>query len=650
MRADEIKEAVAFEASYTSLDIAKIPDENLLIESCKGLVVRDPRDRTVRFAHHTIQQHLLSDMPDRSADYFHFRLDEAETWVGTLCVSYLCFSDFETQVAKLPPKRRLEREGLLESEGPLGIPGILGLNSSWLQIPYRLLGGKPAMMAPEIDYIEHLAVRSGPSTNTVVDIKEKYKLLDYVISYWESHTRHSMTMEFEKRTQDLAMYKVLPFDFRPWGENEHYGPYGCSSCATAFPARRKTTQLPHLSLFNYATQVGNMVLLRPLFAQYHEHEGFETFLLACRHGQIEVVKYFMEHITYDVSEIRAVETAAKSGHLHLLQYLLDSVVFREHRAVYLGRSVYLAAESGHDIVVDYLCDRGFAVYNRDKVTGCHALEVAAFRGHDNVVRTLLKTGFITGRDCWGFKPQESNEPDLIETTTALGLAAENGHAAVVRSLYELSTPDQTRRDLRGFTPLHNAAEGGHSAVVDALLENCGDVYKRAMLVVRGDSVYSTTTASCLAAREGHVGVLEVLHRHGLSLERSSEGPHYTEMEEAARYGHDAVVRWLIHHGADVNAPSSYEDQGPLWYATLWGHDATVRLLLDSGAIIRNTSAFEVAVRNGSTEVLKTLLLYSGKVNRDKVRALAEDALRQLQNDKTEEDAVDCLKSVLEANP
>jgi ankyrin repeat protein len=122
------------------------------------------------------------------------------------------------------------------------------------------------------------------------------------------------------------------------------------------------------------------------------------------------------------------------------------------------------------------------------------------------------------------------------------------------------------------------------------------------------------------------------------------------MEEAARYGHDAVVRWLIHHGADVNAPSSYEDQGPLWYATLWGHDATVRLLLDSGAIIRNTSAFEVAVRNGSTEVLKTLLLYSGKVNRDKVRALAEDALRQLQNDKTEEDAVDCLKSVLEANP
>lgn len=144
---------------WTSQD----PDENLLIESCKGLVVRDPRDRTVRFAHHTIQQHLLSNMPDGSADYFHFRLDEADAWVGTLCVSYLCFSDFETQVTKLPPKRRLEREGLLEPEGPLGIPGILGLSNSWLQIPYRLLGGTPAMKAPEIDYAEHLAVLSAPA-------------------------------------------------------------------------------------------------------------------------------------------------------------------------------------------------------------------------------------------------------------------------------------------------------------------------------------------------------------------------------------------------------------------------------------------------------------------------------------------------------
>ena len=63
-----------------------------------------------------------------------------------------------------------------------------------------------------------------------------------------------------------------------------------------------------------------MVLLRHLFAQYHEHEGFETFLLACRHGQTEVIKYFMEHITYDISKRRAVEPTAKFGHLSTLKY------------------------------------------------------------------------------------------------------------------------------------------------------------------------------------------------------------------------------------------------------------------------------------------------------------------------------------------
>ena len=141
----------------------------------------------------------------------------------TLCVSYLCFSDFETQVTKLPPKRKFEREGLLESEGPLGIPSILGLHRSLLQIPYRLLGGKPAIKAPEIDYTNHVTVPGNPSANASVNIKDKYKLLDYVINHWEPHTRHSVKTESEKAIQDLAMYKTLPFEFRPWGENEHFG-------------------------------------------------------------------------------------------------------------------------------------------------------------------------------------------------------------------------------------------------------------------------------------------------------------------------------------------------------------------------------------------------------------------------------------------
>ena len=556
LKVDEITEAVAFEPSEKSLDVTKIPDEVLLIESCKGLVVRDLRDRTVRFAHHTVQQHLLSDVSDRSADFFCFRFHEADAWVGTLCVSYLCFSDFETQVTKLPPKRKFEREGLLESEGPLGIPSILGLHRSLLQIPYRLLGGKPAMKAPEIDYTNHVTLPGNPSANASVDIKDKYKLLDYVINHWEPHTRHSVKTESEKAIQDLAMYKTLPFEFRPWGENEHFGPYGCSSCTKSSNAYLRTMQLPYISLFNYATQVGNMVLLRPLFAQYHEHEGFETFLLACRHGQTEVIKYFMEHITYDISEGRAVETTAKFGHLSTLKYFLDSLILRQHRAFYLGQAVYLAAENGHDTMVKTLCDRGFDKYERNKSTGWDALEVAAYNSHDAVVRILLMAGFVE-ENPWEDETEEPDQSHLKRLTTPLHLAAKNGHSAIVRTLFELSSPDQTQKDQDGEIPLHKAAKNGNSAVVDALLENCGSVDKKALLEMRTKIDNTGEIASSLAASNGHVEVLEVLWRHGFSINHSSDQPSMTEIEMAAMNGHDATVRWLVHHGAGVNDITSF---------------------------------------------------------------------------------------------
>ena len=48
------------------------------------------------------------------------------------------------------------------------------------------------MKAPEIDYTNHVTVPGNPSANASVDIKGKYKLLDYVINHWEPHMRHSM--------------------------------------------------------------------------------------------------------------------------------------------------------------------------------------------------------------------------------------------------------------------------------------------------------------------------------------------------------------------------------------------------------------------------------------------------------------------------
>ena len=136
MKADELQEAVAFDSSDMSWDRDKIPDENLMIETCRGLLVRDKGNRTVRFAHHTVQQYLLSAPAVRD----HFLVSprsEAEAFVGQVCVAYLCFSDFETQVALRTPNPRIESLSVLKSGGPVRIPAVLGISKSLLDIPYR---------------------------------------------------------------------------------------------------------------------------------------------------------------------------------------------------------------------------------------------------------------------------------------------------------------------------------------------------------------------------------------------------------------------------------------------------------------------------------------------------------------------------------
>ncbi len=61
LRLGELREGVAFQATDKNWDSDKIPDEDTLLRSCRGLVVRDDVEETIRFAHHTVRQYLVLD-------------------------------------------------------------------------------------------------------------------------------------------------------------------------------------------------------------------------------------------------------------------------------------------------------------------------------------------------------------------------------------------------------------------------------------------------------------------------------------------------------------------------------------------------------------------------------------------------------------
>jgi len=188
--------------------------------------------------------------------------------------------------------------------------------------------------------------------------------------------------------------------------------------------------------------------------------------------------------------------------------------------------------------------------NETDAMGRTALAWAAARGHDNVVRILLRQ-----------KDVNANTRDFEFGTTPILWAAIIGHEGVVNLLLEREDTDPNTADtLFGRTPLWCAAEGGHESVVELLLEredinpNTADtLYGRSPLLCAADGGYegvvklllerektdpdipsfSGETALVLATSRGHAGIVKLLSEPkrsfsiaidtGKALERPSPG-------------------------------------------------------------------------------------------------------------------------------
>ncbi|RDI76391.1 hypothetical protein Vi05172_g13629 [Venturia inaequalis] len=105
LRIEELREAMALDLTDSHFDEDKLPsgDNWRLIQMCGNLAVLNRDDNTVRLAHHTVQQFLLTQSDLLYTDVSvpgYLTLPDIEIEIGQLCVAYLCLSDFETQVAR----------------------------------------------------------------------------------------------------------------------------------------------------------------------------------------------------------------------------------------------------------------------------------------------------------------------------------------------------------------------------------------------------------------------------------------------------------------------------------------------------------------------------------------------------------------------
>lgn len=154
----------------------------------------------------------------------------------------------------------------------------------------------------------------------------------------------------------------------------------------------------------------------------------------------------------------------------------------------------------------------------------------------------------------------------------LSLAADNGHAAVVRFLAERGDVDVDSTDYAGKTALAKAAANGHEAIVRILAAR-DDVDAD-----RGDGFGITPLA--IAAHNGHEDIVRFLADRPDVDADSKDNFGETPLYEAARRGHAGVVAYLAERD-DVNV--NYKRKNgttALGVAAMMRHKAIVELLED----------------------------------------------------------------------
>jgi len=185
--------------------------------------------------------------------------------------------------------------------------------------------------------------------------------------------------------------------------------------------------------------------------------------------------------------------------------------------------------------------------NRKDDDGRTALEIAVQNGHSAVVEWLLE--YINAE----------NVPFNINSRTAkhnslLAIATENGHKSVVRILLE-HRANPNAFDLsakgRGRSALMIAAYKGYTEIVELLL-NSNDDPKLYRGADTSEQDYDGKTALMMAVEQNHLDIVKLLLNHGAKIKiniQDYDGK--TALIMAVEQNHSDIVKLLLSHGDKI---------------------------------------------------------------------------------------------------
>ncbi|KAL8830901.1 MAG: hypothetical protein Q9191_001175 [Dirinaria sp. TL-2023a] len=475
---EELREAIEIEPLQDTWNASCfVNDMKKAVACCGNLVFVDEEHETIHFTHGSVKQYLCSGATVKSRSH-DINLEKADADAGAICVTYLSFPVFNTQVARTP--------GM--DIKATGIPSMVVKNSlptgrSANQIALTLLRRRNKSDQPVKRLLEEAIGDTEASRQ--YNVLRQYSFLSYSRQFWLEHTKQRIMPGSEKLWR-LWCKLIKDIDRQdsliniPWTSEDlekrsitilkwivdfnH-----CSLAQLIIGSSRRLSEENLQTLVGGAAANGYLQLLEACLDSKDISQVMLDFALqaAAEQGHLAVVERLLQekvHVNASYGSITPLRSAAKEGHLAVMERLLqEKADVNAVSATFdgCGTALQMAAKEGHLAVVERLLQEKVDVNAVPYPQGGRtALQLAAQGGHLAVVERLLQekadVNAVSARfDCCG---------------TALQLAAEEGHLAVVERLLQekIDVNAVSTRFLGGGTALQRAAREGHLAVVKRL--------------------------------------------------------------------------------------------------------------------------------------------------------------------------------------
>ena len=573
LKVEELQQALAIEPLQQDWDLGSlINDMNKAIACCGHLIFIDEEVHTVHFTHSSVQQYLCSNIIlDSSSDHY-IDHEAANALVGAICITYLNFPMFRTQLARtheseIQPSTNFQPPRIASTVARDSLPPTLDANRAALRI---LIGRDKSSIATESATVD-------PGVHRRSEIQDEHLFFHYAQSFWLEHTAHGFRQDREK-LQKLLLQLLNDAEHRNTLPNISWKFDDWSNRTSA--------------LLKWIVEYDHLVLAELIMNSEPRLDGAMQELLmrgAAFNGSVRVfdVCLAQDEIPCSLLEF-SLCNAAQGGHLAIVERLLQAGVRVNTDTSHFERTALQKAASESYLPVIEKLFEAEANVNGDKTP----LQASISQGHLYMIERLLQAG--------------AELKDVADGAEALCKAADEGDLPVIKKLLQAGADvNATSSDM---TALQEAARAGKLEAVERLLQAGADVNAIA------PSRYFSWTALQAAAKWSHLQMVERLLQAGAEVNATTVGEFGTTvLQAAAGRGNLQMVERLLQAGADVNAAASLRGSTALQEAVGIGHlDIVDRLICqggnvnDTGSVSKSHTLLNTAIDNRCEAIAERL--------------------------------------------